>query len=66
MVTLPAVFVSNQGSVIWDMTEALCIQNKTENPLHCMVAYLCMMQQNIDTVCSLTGYTRHADRCVFV
>lgn len=65
MVTLPVVFVSNQGSMIWD-DWSFCIQNKTENPLHHMVAYLCMMQQNIDTICSISGYTRRALCCLSV
>lgn len=66
MVTLPVVFVSNQHRMIWDMTEASVFKT-IENPLHHMVAYLCMMQQNIDEMCSLSGYTRqHFAACLRV
>lgn len=43
MTTFPVVFVSSQGSVIWDMTEAPVFKIREENPLRHMVAYLCMM-----------------------
>lgn len=45
MVTLPVVLVSDQGSMVLRYGRSDCNQNKPENPLHHVVAYLCMMKQ---------------------
>lgn len=38
----------------------ICILNKIENTLYHMAAYLRVTQHHIDTMCFLSGYTRHA------
>lgn len=72
-------WVQKQASLIWSQSPwclpairpvwfeiwpSRCVQNKTENPLHYMVAYLCMMQQNTDMMCYVRGYTRLAVCCL--